>query len=301
LRITPVEGQLLDWIEEQGYNPVMEDILTLGFSSCPNDTFIFYALTRKKIDTAGLKFKHGVADVETLNRMAMERKLDISKVSFGALGGLLGEYCVLRSGGAIGRGCGPLVVSREELSMDDLKGRKIAIPGIHTTAFLLLRLYDQAFGENVKAMPFNEIMNAVKSGDADAGLVIHEGRFTYAENGLRKVADLGQWWEDKTGLPIPLGCVVAKRGLALGVAREVEDIIKRSALYADALSDEPMEYVKKHAQELSNEVINEHIKLYVNKYTIDMGAEGTGAAEKLIGMAVEKGLITRPEGSLFCV
>jgi 1,4-dihydroxy-6-naphthoate synthase len=233
--------------------------------------------------------------------MVMEGKLDVSKVSFGALGGLLGEYCVLRSGSAIGRGCGPLIVSREELGMNDLKGLKIAIPGINTTAFLLLRLYNPVFGENVKAMPFNEIMDAVKSGDADAGLIIHEGRFTYPDYGLRKVADLGQWWEDMTGLPIPLGCIVAKRGLGPGIAREVEDIIKRSALYADALSDEPMEYVKKHAQELSDEVINEHIKLYVNKYTTDMGAEGTGAAEKLIGMAVEKELIKKPEGPVFCL
>jgi 1,4-dihydroxy-6-naphthoate synthase len=278
----------------------MEGTLTLGFSPCPNDTFIFYALARKKIDTGALNFKHGVADVETLNRMAMERKLDVSKVSFGALNGLLGEYCVLRSGGAIGRNCGPLVVAREELGMDDLKGRKIAIPGIHTTAFLLLRLCNPELGENVAAMPFNEIMDSVKSGKADAGLIIHEGRFTYPEHGLKKVVDLGQWWEDKTGHPLPLGCIVARRSLDPGIAREVEDSIKRSALYAEALRDEPMEYVKKYAQELSDEVINEHIKLYVNEYTTDMGAEGMGAAEKLMGMAVERGIIKKPERPMFC-
>lgn len=284
----------------QGYNPVMEGTLTLGFSPCPNDTFIFYAIARKKIDIEGLSFKHGVADVETLNRMAMKGELDVCKVSFGALGGLLGEYCVLRSGSALGKGCGPIVVAREEMGLEDLKGRKIAVPGLHTTAFLLLRLRDPALGENVAEMPFNEIMNAVKSGEADAGLIIHEGRFTYPGYGLKKVVDLGQWWEDKTGHPIPLGCIVAKRSLGLEIAREVEDVIKRSVLYADAMGDEPMEYVKKHAQELSGDVIKEHIKLYVNDYTVDMGAEGMGAAEELIGMAVERGLIKTPEKPMFC-
>ena len=169
--------------------------LSLGYSPCPNDTFIFYALVHGKIDAGGLQFKEILLDVETLNQMAVKGELDITKASYNAFGNLREDYCLLRSGGALGRGCGPLVVASKECEMKDLKGKTIAIPGELTTAYLLLQLYDPDFRSNVKAMPFQEIMGAVKEGKADAGLIIHEGRCTYSSYGLKKIIDLGEWWE----------------------------------------------------------------------------------------------------------
>ncbi|MGD2080223.1 MAG: 1,4-dihydroxy-6-naphthoate synthase, partial [Nitrospirota bacterium] len=190
----------------------MRKDLTLGYSPCPNDTFIFYALVRGKIETGGLSFLETLEDVETLNRMALRGALDVTKVSTHALGFLREDYCLLRSGGALGRGCGPLIVAREPLEARDLRGKRIAIPGTLTTAYLLMRLFDPML-KDIEAMPFHRIMDAVSSGSADAGLIIHEGRFTYPGYGLHEVLDLGRWWEDATGLPIPLGSIVAKREL----------------------------------------------------------------------------------------
>ncbi|MEK7331839.1 MAG: 1,4-dihydroxy-6-naphthoate synthase, partial [Nitrospirota bacterium] len=187
--------------------------LSLGYSPCPNDTFIFYALVHGKIDTGDLQFKEILLDVETLNRSAIKGELDITKVSYNAFGNLRDDYCLLRSGGALGRGCGPLVVSKRNYSMKDLKGKRIAIPGELTTAYLLLQLYDPDLKKNIKVMPFNMVMDAVKKGEVDAGLIIHESRFTYKAYGLKKVIDLGEWWEKETGLPIPLGCIIAKRSM----------------------------------------------------------------------------------------
>ncbi len=273
--------------------------LSLGYSPCPNDTFIFYALVHGKIDAGGLSFKEILLDVETLNQMALKGKLDITKVSYNAFGNLRDEYCLLRSGGALGRGCGPLVVASKECEMKDLKGKTIAIPGELTTAYLLLQLYEPDFRSNVKVMPFHEIMGAVKEGKVDAGLIIHEGRFTYPSYGLKKIIDLGEWWKKETGLPIPLGCIIAKRSLGIDVISKVERLIMESVLYAISRRDEPVKYIKEHSQELDDSVIAEHINLYVNDYSIDIGDEGIRAVRKLLDMAEEKGIIKKSSVPIF--
>jgi len=267
--------------------------LSLGYSPCPNDTFIFYALVHKKIDTNDLNFREILLDVETLNRKALKGELDITKISYNAFGNLRDEYCLLRSGGAIGRNCGPLVVARERYEMKDLKGKMIAIPGELTTAYLLLQLYNPDFKKNIKAMPFNKIMQAVKDGEVDAGLIIHESRFTYPSYGLKKIIDLGEWWEKETGLPIPLGCIIAKRSLGSYLIKKVDAMIKDSVLYAMSRRDEPVEYIKAHSQELNDSVINQHINLYVNDYSIDIGEDGIKAVEKLFAIAEERGIIKK--------
>jgi 1,4-dihydroxy-6-naphthoate synthase len=273
--------------------------LTLGYSPCPNDTFIFYALVHGKIDTVGLSFRELLEDVETLNRMALNTELDITKVSFHAFGHLMDNYCLLRSGGALGRGCGPLVVARDACSMQDLRGKKIAIPGSLTTAYLLLQLYDHELRHNIIAMPFNRIIDAVKNGEADAGLIIHESRFTYQEAGLKNILDLGRWWENETGLPIPLGCIIAKRGLGRELIERTEQLIRRSLEYAFSNRQETKNYIKGHSQELADMVIEDHIDLYVNDFSLDLGSDGIEAVRELFRRASEQGILARSPLPLF--
>lgn len=273
--------------------------LTLGYSPCPNDTFIFYALVHGLIDTGGLAFREELHDVEGLNLKAGEAALDVTKLSYGAFAALREEYCLLRSGGAMGFGCGPLMVSKEELRMEDLKGKTIAVPGELTTAYLLLRLYDPALALNTVAMRFDEIMGAVAGGRADAGLIIHESRFTYPGYGLKNVLDLGKWWESETGLPIPLGAIAARRALGKGLISKADSLIKESALYAMRNGKEPLAYIKCHSQELDEGVIEAHIGLYVNEFSIDMGDRGERAVEELMRRAEDAGLIKRSSSPLF--
>jgi 1,4-dihydroxy-6-naphthoate synthase len=273
--------------------------LSLGYSPCPNDTFIFYGLVHGKIDAGDLKFKEVLLDVEALNEKAGRGELDITKLSYRAFGELRDDYCLLHSGGALGRGCGPLVVSKEDLRMEDLKGKKIAIPGRLTTAYLLLQLYDPSLKDNVEAMLFSDIMDAVSRGEVDAGLIIHESRFTYRSYGLKKVIDLGEWWEKETGLPIPLGAIAAKRSLGQDLIRDVDRLVKESVLYALSHRDEPASYIKEHSRELEDSVIGEHIKLYVNDYSVDLGGEGIKAVGGLFKMAEEKGIIRKSPMPLF--
>ncbi len=268
----------------------MMNPLSIGYSPCPNDTFIFYALTHGRIDTGDLRFKEILEDVEGLNKLALGGKLDITKVSYHAFLFLRDRYCLLRSGGALGRGCGPLIVATDSYEMKDLIGKKIAIPGRLTTAFLLLKLYNPSFKENIAVMPFHKIMGAVKNGDVDAGLIIHEGRFTYPLYGLKKVIDLGKWWENETGLPIPLGCVLAKLSLGDNKIREIGGLIRKSVEYALSHREEPMGYIKEQSQELSDDVIGQHIDLYVNNYSIDIGEDGQRAIDELIKRAADAGL-----------
>jgi 1,4-dihydroxy-6-naphthoate synthase len=265
--------------------------LSLGYSPCPNDTFIFYALVHGRIDTAGLRFRELLFDVETLNRKAVGAELDITKVSFHAYAFLRDTYRLLRAGGALGRGCGPLVVARGRPSMEELRGKKIAIPGKLTTAYLLLLLYDPELGENVVVMPFEKIMDAVKRGVVDAGLIIHESRFTYPAYGLSEVTDLGRWWEGETGLPLPLGCIIARKGLGSTVLRQLETLIRKSVEYAFAHRGETGAYVKAHSQEMEETVIEQHINLYVNNYSLDLGDEGMAAVDELLRRAEMKGII----------
>lgn len=273
--------------------------LTLGYSPCPNDTFIFYALVHGKVDTGELRFKEVLLDVETLNRKALNKELDITKVSYHAYGYLKDHYSLLRSGGAMGRGCGPLVVARREMGMADLRGKRIAIPGRLTTAYLLLQLYDPLLATNVVVMPFDRIMGAVRDGTADAGLIIHESRFTYPDYGLFEVRDLGEWWEGETGLPIPLGCIIAKRDLGQGVIDVIDISVRKSVEYALSCSEETRSYIRRHSQEMADDVIEQHVGLYVNKYTIDPGDEGLRAVEELLTRAEEKGIIPRGKNVAF--
>lgn len=274
--------------------------LSLGYSPCPNDTFIFYALVHGKIDTGDLQFKEILLDVETLNQMAVKGELDITKVSYNAFGNLREDYCLLRSGGALGRGCGPLLVTRSRKpEAGSLKNKKIAIPGELTTAYLLLQLYDPDAKKNIKVMPFNMIMDAVKKGEVDAGLIIHESRFTYKSYGLEKVIDLGEWWEKETGLPIPLGCIIAKRSMGKDLIHKIDGLIKKSILYAMNNKDEPKKYIKEHSQELEDSVIEQHINLYVNDYSIDIGEDGIKAVQALFDMADERGIIKKSSMPIF--
>ncbi len=265
--------------------------LTIGYSPCPNDTFIFYGLVHGRIDTGGLEFKETLMDVETLNQKAFDLEFDITKVSYHAYLYLKGEYNLLRAGGALGRGCGPLLVAKESCNVRELRGKRIAIPGRYTTAFLLLRLYDHELCINPYIMSFDRIMPAVRNGEVDAGLIIHEGRFTYPLYGLTEIMDLGRWWEDETGLPIPLGCIIARRSLGDSLIEEVNGLIRRSLEYSLANPQEPMGYIKRYSQELSDEVIREHIALYVNDYSIDIGEEGEMAVRELLHRAEEAGII----------
>lgn len=274
-------------------------MMNLGFSPCPNDTYIFYALVHKKIDLKGLEFNFIIEDVETLNQLAISKKLDISKVSSHAYFYLKEDYVFLRSGAAFGRECGPLIVAKEEFSFKKPEHLKIAVPGRLTTAFLLLKLYLLSeFGTmfinkiNYVFMPFNEIMNAVKEGDFHAGLVIHEGRFTYMDWGLVKIADLGQWWDEDTGLPIPLGGIIARKEIAPHVIQIIEDLIGKSVKYARNNFDEALPFIKKHSQELNDKVITQHISLYVNSYTLDIGDEGIKALNELLARAERLGIKT---------
>lgn len=268
--------------------------ISLGYSPCPNDTFIFYALAHKKLK-GELEFSEILKDVETLNRMALHNELDVAKASFHAFGFLRENYCLLHSGSALGRGCGPLLVAKAPVP--DLARSKIAIPGKMTTAYLLLRLFAPDI-KSVVEMPFDRIMNAVSLGTVDAGLIIHEGRFTYPGYNLVKLADLGEWWEKEIGMPIPLGGILAKRELSDAVIRKVDALIKKSVEYAFQNRAQTWEYIKGNAQELDDEVIDQHIQLYVNDYTLDIG-DGAAAVEKLLKTAEELNLIPHSDKPIF--
>ncbi len=269
-------------------------MITFGFSPCPNDTFIFYAIANKKIDTKGLDFNFLIEDVETLNHLAVKKMVDITKISCHAFYFLQNDYRFLRSGGAFGQGCGPLLVQKSRRA-EEQKLKKIAIPGELTTAFLLLKLYLASSSSPIThhplpsfiAMPFHKIMEAVRDGKVDAGLIIHESRFTYQEYGLMQVVDLGQWWENETCLPIPLGGIIVRKSLGDDIINKVEHIIKESIKYSRSNKEEALPFIKKYSQELSEDVILKHISLYVNDYSFDIGKEGRDALNELLKRAKE--------------
>ncbi|MHB8709521.1 MAG: 1,4-dihydroxy-6-naphthoate synthase [Desulfuromonadales bacterium] len=266
--------------------------LTLGYSPCPNDTFIFHALVHGLVPTPGVTVHERLEDVETLNRLALDGVLDLTKVSYHALGHLRGRYALLRSGGALGRGCGPLVIAPQATTMAALRGQRIAIPGRLTTANLLLQLYGEGFAE-VVPLPFDRIMPALQAGEAAAGVIIHESRFTYQAAGFHAVQDLGAWWEMETGLPIPLGGILARRDLGTEAIRTVDTAIRASLEYARAHPDATRAYIRAHAQELDDTVTEAHIKLYVNDFSLDLGTEGARAVETLLARAEARGLIPK--------
>ena len=254
--------------------------LTLGFSPCPNDTFIFDALVNQKMDTGGLSFDVVLEDVETLNQWALEGKLDITKLSFPAFFKSVHEYVLLESGSALGKGVGPLLVSKKENTDPDVNISRIAIPGINTTANLLLGFaYPDA--KNKVPLIFSAIEEAVISGETDLGLIIHENRFTYQEKGLHKVLDLGEYWERQTGVPIPLGGIAARRSLGHPLIHQISRLIRESLSYAFARYPEVTGYVKVHSQTMSEQVMRQHIDLYVNNYSLQLGHEGRAAIREL--------------------
>jgi 1,4-dihydroxy-6-naphthoate synthase len=271
--------------------------LSLGYSPCPNDTFIFYALSHGLVDAPfTLEVRHD--DVETLNQLARQTVLDLTKVSYHAFGHLRDNYCLLRSGGALGRGCGPLVVAKQPQEMADLADQLIAIPGELTTANLLLQLHGDGY-RRLKILPFEQIMPAVASGEVAAGVIIHESRFTYPDYGLVKLLDLGEWWEKETGHPIPLGGILARRSLGEELITKVDDAIGRSLDYAWQQPHQASAYIASHAQEIDAQVAQRHIELYVNSFSRDLGTEGIAAIEDLFSRAELRGLIPQSSKSLF--
>lgn len=272
--------------------------LTLGFSPCPNDTYIFHALVHGLVETPGIAFLERLEDVETLNRLALEGALDVSKVSYHALGFLRDEYLLLRSGGALGRGCGPLVVTKGAVSMEKLRGKPIAVPGRYTTAALLLRLFDPSL-DNLVYLPFNEIMAGVARGEFAAGVIIHESRFTFPDHGLTKLLDLGEWWEGETGCPIPLGGIVARRSLGRETVAAIDASLRASVAHARSNPSDAAAYIRAHSQEMSGEVCAAHIGLYVNDFSLQLGTEGELAVTTLLGRAEAAGVIPRSVAPLF--
>lgn len=264
---------------------------TLAYSPCPNDTYIFAALTNGLLGDAPAVDVH-LADIEELNAAAAAARFELTKVSYGAIPFLARDYRILRAGGAIGRGCGPLLVARPGTgqSLADFAGKTIAIPGERTTAFVLLQL---ALGGRPRTMTmrFDRIVGAVAAAEADAGLIIHESRFTYREKNLFAVADLGEWWEAHTGLPIPLGAILARNDVGDARAQELDGAIRRSLAFARANPAAVMPYVREHAFEMSDDVMQRHIDLYVNEFSSDVGDEGIGAVRALFARAAAAGII----------
>lgn len=272
--------------------------LTLGFSPCPNDTFIFDAMVHNKIDTEGLEFEVIMADVEELNRLAFEGKIDVTKLSYHAFAHLLDTFALLDGGSALGNNCGPLLIAKQPLNETQVNNSKIAIPGKYTTANFLLGL---AFPEavNKEEQLFSDIETAVLEEQVDAGLIIHENRFTYEEKGLVKIQDLGEFWEQTTGLPIPLGGIVVNRQLPLEVREKVNRILKKSVAFAFENPKESLPFIRDNAQEMDEEVMYAHIGLYVNDFSKDLGEQGKKAVRYLFRMAREKGLIDLQEKPIF--
>lgn len=265
--------------------------LSLGYSPCPNDTFIFYALAHNRIAMGDLHFaRPQLEDVETLNSWALEKRLDVTKISCHALGHVLDEYCVLSAGSALGRGCGPLLVAAAGLPVESLVGKRVAIPGRLTTAALLFRLFLPACGELVE-MRFDTIMEAVRRGEVDAGVIIHESRFTYAQQGLVCLQDLGQWWEDVSGQPIPLGCIVARRSLGREKLALIDQAVAASVEFAFASPTACLPYIREHSQETAEEVVQSHIELYVNAFSRDLGAEGMAAITAFLRRGRQTGIL----------
>jgi len=268
----------------------MPEPIKLAFSPCPNDTFIFGAIVKGLIDTEGLEFDYRMEDVESLNHLAMTDKIDMVKVSYHAFLYLSPVYRLLDAGSALGFGNGPLLISQKQYSTGELKDLLIAIPGEYTTAHLLLKLLVPGI-QRKKILVFNEIEDAILKGEVDAGVIIHENRFTYDKKGLVKIIDLGEAYESITHSPIPLGGIIAKKKLGDETVDKLNRILKRSVTFAMNNPDAVMDFVRSNAQEMDDEIMIRHIHLYVNDYTVDLGQGGRKAIARLFDMAYENGMI----------
>lgn len=272
--------------------------IKLGISPCPNDTFIFHALTHGLIDTGDFDFEVDHLDVEALNQKAAAQEYDMIKLSYAKLAKELDKYQILRSGGALGKGVGPLLVAKEEMKEEDIDRALVAIPGEQTTAnFLLSLAYPRL--QNKKEILFSEIEDAVLNDEADAGLIIHENRFTYQEKGLISLMDLGNYWEELSSSLIPLGGIAVRRSFPEEVKSELNRLLKESVAYAFQNPQASREYIKAHSAELEDEVIESHIELYVNQYSLDIGQEGEQAVNTLFEKAREKGLVNELSQPIF--
>ena len=272
--------------------------LTLGFSPCPNDTFIFDAMIHNRIDTEGLTFEIVMEDVEALNHRALRNELAVTKLSYHAFAYLVDTYALLESGSALGRGVGPLLIAKSQAARSIINQSIVAIPGKYTTAnFLFSLAYPEA--ENKKEFVFNDIEGAVLRGDVGAGVIIHENRFTYQNHGLVKLMDLGEFWENTTHKPIPLGGIVVRRDLPIEVQQKMERVMRRSVQFAFAHPLASYDFVAQHAQEMDETVRQKHIDLYVNSFTMGLGNDGRAAVEMLFEMANERSIIPRYTSKIF--
>jgi 1,4-dihydroxy-6-naphthoate synthase len=272
--------------------------IRVGHSPDSDDAFMFYALTHDKIDTGGLRFEHQLEDIETLNKRALAGELEVSAVSIHAYAHLADRYALLASGSSMGDRYGPTLVTREPKTLEDLRGTTIAIPGLLTTAYLTLQL---CLGKDVpiKVLPFDQILPAVARGEVDAGLLIHEGQLYYGDKGLFKVADLGQWWFDETGLPLPLGGNVVRRDLGPAMVTTIARLLKESILYALEHRAEALDYALKYARDLDPALADRFVGMYVNEWTVDYGPRGREAVRTLLGRAAEAGLVPALAGVQF--
>ena len=270
-----------------------QKLITVGHSPDPDDAFMFYALAHNKIDTGNLKFRHELQDIETLNRRALAGELEVSAVSIHAYAHLLDKYALLPSGCSMGDKYGPMIVGRKKLSVDDLRQARIAVPGTLTTAFLTLRLLLP--GEiDYEVMPFDQILDAVASGRFDAGLIIHEGQLTFQNQGLQLVVDLGVWWYETTGLPLPLGGNVVRRDLGTATMREISRLLKESIRYALAHREAALEYALQYARDMDQGLADRFVGMYVNDWTLDYGPRGREAVRRLLDEAHRAGIIPQP-------
>lgn len=272
--------------------------LKLGFSPCPNDTYIFDALVHKKVDTEGLDFEIVMEDVEALNRLAFAGEIEVTKLSYHAFAHLTDKYRLLSAGSALGNNCGPLLVARRAMDWEEVNRAKIVIPGRMTTAnFLLSMAFPQAVDKT--EIIFSEIEDAVLEGRADAGLLIHENRFTYEKRGLVKIADLGEWWERTTGFPIPLGGIVVRQDLPVALQRKINRVLRRSVEFAFAHPDSVMPFVRAHAQAMDEAVMRSHIELYVSEFTKNLGRRGRAAIRRMFKIAGSQKIIKNFDKNFF--
>ena len=268
-------------------------LITVGHSPDPDDAFMFYALAHDKIDTGDLQFRHELQDIETLNRRALRGELEVTAISIHAYAQLLDKYALLPSGCSMGDRYGPMVVARRPLTIDDLRTARIAVPGTMTTAFLTLRLLLPA-GFTYEVLPFDQILDAVAAGRYDAGLIIHEGQLTFQNQGLHLVVDLGVWWQEKTGLPLPLGGNVVRRDLGTQTIRDISRLLKESIRYALAHRDDALDYALKYARDMDKSLADRFVGMYVNDWTLDYGPRGREAVRCLLDEGHKAGVIPNP-------
>ncbi|QID32877.1 MqnA/MqnD/SBP family protein [Pampinifervens florentissimum] len=263
--------------------------IRIAHSPDSDDAFMFYALTAGKIDTEGLEIEHVLADIETLNREALRGTYEVSAISFHAYPYVADRYLVLPSGGSVGEGYGPIVVVKEKV--ESLKGKRVAIPGTLTTAYLVLKLYEPGFEEVV--VPFDKVLDMVAQGIVDAGLVIHEGQLSYQDRGLQKMVDLGKWWQEKTNLPLPLGCNVVRKDLGAELIRKMERLMRNSIEYALQHKEEALSFAREYARDIKEDMerTGRFVSMYVNHRTLDYGEDGRQAVRLLLQMGIERGII----------